>query len=259
MSICSSLGFQNDYTFNKWFVGTSERSGIRLANEHDRLRKRIAEGKLMFYPILTGFTKEVWLGIKEDKDELSYGVDSKTHWCEPVRQEHEEGYTLWASCDPYHEICDGGGIPNKKLKHYWKSTNDDDRISLEREGLRCTNWLGGKTREKTITEEHEDTDECGETKAIAIIRIMINKLPEEWFSGVSRDMDDLEGIIDYLEPTLYDGLIDHNDEAYKQRRNKLLGMPYTEPPSIIKEEAEITKYNLGAGEVFLKSKILNIK
>ncbi|GJU30979.1 hypothetical protein Tco_1174568 [Tanacetum coccineum] len=93
----------------------------------------------------------------------------------------------------------------------------------------------------------------------AIIRALINKLPEEWFSGVSRDIDDLEGIIDYIEPTLYDGFIDHNDEAYKRRRNKLLGMPYTEPPPIIKEEAELTKYNLGAGEVFTKTKILNIK
>ncbi|GKC01457.1 hypothetical protein Tco_0987593 [Tanacetum coccineum] len=77
---------------------------------------------------------------------------------------------------------------------------------------------------------------------------MIKKLHEEWFSGVSRDMDDLEGIIDYIEATLYDGFIDHNDEAYKRRRTKLLGMPYTEPPPIIKEEAKITKYNLGAGE-----------
>ncbi|GJY50369.1 hypothetical protein Tco_0441216 [Tanacetum coccineum] len=72
-------------------------------------------------------------------------------------------------------------------------------------------------------------------------------------------MDDLEGIIDYLEPTLYDGFIDHNDEAYNRIRNKLLRMPYTEPPPIIKEEAKITKYNLGAGEVFTKTKILNIK
>ncbi|GKE13282.1 hypothetical protein Tco_1416833 [Tanacetum coccineum] len=88
---------------------------------------------------------------------------------------------------------------------------------------------------------------------------MINKLPEEWFLGVSRDMDDLEGIIDYLKPTLYDGFIDHNNEAYKRRKNKLLRMPYTEPSPIIKEEAEITEYNLGVGEVFTKTKILNIK
>ncbi|GKD49753.1 hypothetical protein Tco_1278729 [Tanacetum coccineum] len=206
-------------------------------------------------------TKEVSLGIKEDRvkikmkeqecnfttavsehldkqptsrDELSHRANSKTYWCEPVRQEHEKGYTLWASCDPYHEICNGGGIPDKKLKHYWKSTNNDDHISLEWEGLSFTNW--------------EDPEKCGETKTRAIIEAMIKKLREEWFLGVSRDMDDLEGIIDYLELTLYDGFIDNNDEAYKRRRNKLLGIPYIEPPPIIKEEAEITKYNLGAGE-----------
>ncbi|GKC63189.1 hypothetical protein Tco_1095787, partial [Tanacetum coccineum] len=112
------------------------------------------------------------------------------------------------------------------------------------------NKLGGQTREKTLIEEQEDPEKCEETKTKAIIREMVNKLPEEWFSGVSRDMDDLEGIIDYLEPTLYDGFIDHNDEAYKRRRNKLLRMPYTEPPLIIKEEAEITKYNMGVEEIF---------
>ncbi|GJW06021.1 hypothetical protein Tco_1568444 [Tanacetum coccineum] len=129
---------------------------------------------------------------------------------------------------------EAGGIPDKNLKHYWKSTNDDDRIGLEWEGLSCPNG--------------EDPEKCGETKTRAIIGAMINKLPEEWFSRVSKDKDDLEGIIDYLEPTLYNGFIDHNDEAYKRRKNKLLGMPYTEPPLIVKEEAKITGYNLGAGE-----------
>ncbi|GJU65175.1 hypothetical protein Tco_1247010 [Tanacetum coccineum] len=107
--------------------------------------------------------------------------------------------------------------------------------------------------------EREDPKKCGETKERAIIRAVVNKLPEEWFFEVSRDKDDLKGIINYLEPTLYEGFIDHNDEAYKQRRNKLIGIPYTEPPPIKKEEAEITKYNLGVGEVFTKTNILNIK
>ncbi|GKE22201.1 hypothetical protein Tco_1433713 [Tanacetum coccineum] len=87
---------------------------------------------------------------------------------------------------------------------------------------------------------------------------MISKLPEEWFMGVSMDKDDLEGIVDYLEPTMYDGIIDLDDEAYKLRRNKLLGMPDTEPLPILKEEAEITRYNLGGGEVFTKTRILDI-
>ncbi|GJU79943.1 hypothetical protein Tco_1282308 [Tanacetum coccineum] len=190
------------------------------------------------------------------QDELSHKADSKTRWCKPVRQEHEKRYTF---------------------------TNDNDRISLEWEGLSCTNWvkarygnvnditkerilenfwnnkLKGQTRDKSLTEEQKDPKKCGETKERAIIMEIINKLPNEWFSEVSRDKDDLEVIIDYIEPIIYDGFIDHIDEAYKQRRNKLLRMPYTEPPPIIKEETEITKYNLRAGEVFTKTKILNIK
>ncbi|GJS37771.1 hypothetical protein Tco_0536153 [Tanacetum coccineum] len=223
-------------------------------------------------------TREVSLGIKEDRVKIKM-KEQECNFTTAVSEHFNERPT---SQDKLSHGADRG-IPDKKLKHYWKRTNDDDRISLEWEGLSCTNWvrarygkvnditkerilqkiwdnkLGGKIREKTITEEQEDPEKCGETKTRAIIGAMINKLPEEWFSGVSRDMDDLEGIIDYIKPTLYDEFIDHNDEAYKRKRNKLLGMPYTEPPPIIKEKAEITKHNMGAGEVFTKTKILNIK
>ncbi|GJY70611.1 hypothetical protein Tco_0474314 [Tanacetum coccineum] len=45
----------------------------------------------------------------------------------------------------------------------------------------------------------------------------ISRLPEKPNPGrVSKDKDDLEGIIDYLEPMLYDGFIDLDDEAYKE-------------------------------------------
>ncbi|GJS86639.1 hypothetical protein Tco_0769275 [Tanacetum coccineum] len=213
---------------------TKTQSKHSWENEVIKEREQSDQGLANIRAEINVTTREVSLGIEEDRvkikmnkqecnfttavsehlnerptshDELSYGagnISSKTHWCEHVRQEHEKGYTLWASCDPYHEICDGGGIPDKKLKHYWKSTNDDDRIGL-----------GGQTREKTITGEQEGPEKCGESKTRAIIKAMINKLPEEWFSGVSKDKNDLEGIIDYLEPTLYDGFIDHNDESYK--------------------------------------------
>ncbi|GJU48516.1 RNA-directed DNA polymerase, eukaryota, reverse transcriptase zinc-binding domain protein [Tanacetum coccineum] len=202
-------------------------------------------------------TREVLLGIKEDRVKIKM----KEQECNTAVDEHlnTRPTSQAASYGPYYEICDGGGIPDKKLKHFWKSRNDDDRITLEWEGLSCTNWLGGKIRERTLMKEQEDPKKCGETKERAIIGAVVNKLPEEWFFEVSRDKDDLKGIINYLEPTLYEGFIDHNDEAYKQRRNKLIGIPYTEPPPIKKEEAEITKYNLGVGEVFTKTNILNIK
>ncbi|GJU41127.1 hypothetical protein Tco_0017870 [Tanacetum coccineum] len=74
------------------------------------------------------------------QDELSHGADSKTHWCEPVRQEHEKGYTLWASCDPYFDECDGGDNPREN-KEYWESSNDDMRTNLEWENLSFDNWV----------------------------------------------------------------------------------------------------------------------
>ncbi|GJT52839.1 hypothetical protein Tco_0978996 [Tanacetum coccineum] len=107
----------------------------------------------------------------------------------------------------------------------------------------------GKGKGKDYNGRSRGPLSCGETKTRAIIEAMVNKLPEEWFQGLCKDKDDLEGIIDYLEPTLYDGFIDPDDEAYKQRRNKLLGMPYTESPPILNEEAEITRYSLGAREL----------
>ncbi|GKC95500.1 reverse transcriptase domain-containing protein [Tanacetum coccineum] len=64
---------------------------------------------------------ESFIQDNQSQDELSYGAyntNSKTHWCEPVRQEYEKGYAFWASCDPYHEKCDRGGISDKKLSHY---------------------------------------------------------------------------------------------------------------------------------------------
>nr|GEX71219.1 hypothetical protein [Tanacetum cinerariifolium] len=41
--------------------------------------------------------------------------------------------------------------------------------------------------------------------------------------GTDEDDKDLEGIIDYLQPTLYDGFIDLDDEEYKERKSQQLG------------------------------------
>ncbi|GJQ89957.1 hypothetical protein Tco_0001096 [Tanacetum coccineum] len=149
-------------------------------------------------------TKEVSLGIEEDrvkikmsKQECNFTTTVSEHLNERPTSQDELSYRA-------------GEIPDKKLKHYWKSINNDDRIGIEWEGLSCTNWvrarygkvnditkerilqkiwdnkLGGQTHEKTITEEQEDPEKCGESKTRAIIRAMINKLPEEWFSEVRR-------------------------------------------------------------------------
>nr|GFA86875.1 hypothetical protein [Tanacetum cinerariifolium] len=77
--------------------------------------------------------------------------------------------------------------------------------------------------------------------------------------GCGENDDDLEGIIDYCEPTLYDGFIDLDDEEYKERKCRLLGMPYIKPPLILIEKAKLTRYIVGPGEVYTKIKVSQVE
>ncbi|GKC42000.1 hypothetical protein Tco_1059722, partial [Tanacetum coccineum] len=50
-----------------------------------------------------------------------------------------------------------------------------------------------------------DPNQCEDGRNNEIQERIIFNLHEEWFKGTSDDEDDIEGIIDYLEPTSYDG------------------------------------------------------
>ncbi|GJY37121.1 zinc knuckle CX2CX4HX4C containing protein [Tanacetum coccineum] len=76
---------------------------------------------------------------------------------------------------------------------------------------------------------------------------------------MSDDEDDIEGIIDYLEPTSYDGFVDLDEKEYNKRRCRLLGMPYIAPLPIIIEQVKITRYSLGPGEVYTKLEVSNME
>ncbi|GKC95448.1 zinc knuckle CX2CX4HX4C containing protein [Tanacetum coccineum] len=143
-------------------------------------------------------------------------IKKKLHWCTPISRTKEGVQEIWASCSPFEEKCDGG---------------------LE-------------------SEDFKDPDGCGESKENKILGTIINKLHDEWFKGTHEDDDDLEGISDYLEPTLYDGFIDSDDEEYKERKCRLLGMPYIKPPPILIEKVKVTRYSVGPGEVYTKIKVL---
>ncbi|GJW99585.1 zinc knuckle CX2CX4HX4C containing protein [Tanacetum coccineum] len=103
-----------------------------------------------------------------------------------------------------------------------------------------------------------DPDQCGDSRNNGIRERIIQNLHEEWFNGTSEE-DDIEGITDYLEPTLYDGFVDLDEEEFNKRRCRLLGMPYIEPLPIIIEQVKITRYSLGPGEVYTKVKVSNIE
>ncbi|GJZ59256.1 reverse transcriptase domain-containing protein [Tanacetum coccineum] len=71
-----------------------------------------------------------------------------------------------------------------------------------------------------LEETLEDPEECGDDKTNAIMGAIHDKLNNDWFNNTSEDEDDLEGILDYLEPISYDGFIDLDDEAYNKRRTR---------------------------------------
>ncbi|GJS93483.1 zinc knuckle CX2CX4HX4C containing protein [Tanacetum coccineum] len=77
--------------------------------------------------------------------------------------------------------------------------------------------------------------------------------------GTLDDEDDIEGVIDYLKATSYDGFTHLDEEEYNKRRCRLLGMPYIEPLLIIIEQVKVTRYSLGPGEVYTKLEVSNME
>ncbi|GKC43698.1 hypothetical protein Tco_1061420, partial [Tanacetum coccineum] len=186
----------------------------------------------------------------------------------------------WASCNLNSNVCDGGDVPINVETYYWESINDSKREELEWENLSLNDWMKiryGKVckmtkerilkdhwrerfgdEEDNLVENLEDPEECGEDKANAIIGAIHFKLNDYWFNNASEDEDDLEGILDYLEPRSYDGFIDLDDEAYNKRRCKLLGMTYEEPTPILIKKVKVTRYTVGPGETYRKVNVLGV-
>ncbi|GJZ81520.1 hypothetical protein Tco_0646514 [Tanacetum coccineum] len=197
-----------------------------------------------------------------EKEKQSRPKERMVHWCKEILQEKENKSGYWPFYDPNHDVCDGIDSPIIKVKRYWESMNDSQREELEWENLSLNDWMKIRygnvckmTRERilkdhwrdrfgeekdNLEENLEDPKECGEDKSNAIMGTIHDKLNDDWFNNTSEDEDDLEGILDYLEPRSYDRFINLDDEAYNKRRCKLLGMTYKEPTLILMEKVKVT-------------------
>ncbi|GKD08047.1 hypothetical protein Tco_1187732 [Tanacetum coccineum] len=177
-----------------------------------------------------------------DTDLFTYEVVTQETYDEIAHKIQE----VWAPCNPSNDECDGGSLRNNEIQCYWESENDNDRINIEWNDLSLNDWLKIKygevdeTMKRKILTEHwrnrfgadyddnndfYNPDQCGDGRNNEIQEKTIHNLHEEWFKGTSDDENDIEGIIDYLKPTSYDGFIDLDDEEYNKRRCRLLGMP----------------------------------
>ncbi|GJZ16992.1 hypothetical protein Tco_0553115 [Tanacetum coccineum] len=109
-----------------------------------------------------------------------------------IKEQSNQGLGLGASVNIMSEsMLDELSLAN--LKHANIIVEMADKTRCVSQGIVenvLDNMLGGQIREKTLTEEQDDPEKCGETKERAIIRAMVNKLPKEWIQklgGNSRD------------------------------------------------------------------------
>ncbi|GJX85761.1 hypothetical protein Tco_0336535 [Tanacetum coccineum] len=65
------------------------------------------------------------------------------------------------------------------------------------------------------------------------------------------DDDDISDLDDYLIPNDASCYVDEEDERFKERKSKLLGIPYEKPPTFKFEKLEVIKYSLGLAEEYV--------
>nr|GEZ45229.1 hypothetical protein [Tanacetum cinerariifolium] len=144
---------------------------------------------------------------REAHDKIIQGLKTKTHEgfiANKPRTKEDEKIKM----NPrYGKVCKM--IKERILKDHWSERFGD--------------------KEDDNKENIDDPEKYGEDKANVIMRDIHNKLNDDWFNSTSEEEDNLEGILDYLEPKSYDGLIDFDYKAYKKRKCRLLGLTYKEP------------------------------
>ncbi|GJQ93716.1 hypothetical protein Tco_0004855 [Tanacetum coccineum] len=81
---------------------------------------------------------------------------------------------------------------------------------------------------------------------------------QEWFDDHEPmeyddddDDDDIGDLDDYLIPKDSPYYVDEEEEGFKERRRKLLGIPYKKPPMFKSKKFEVVKYSFGPAEEYV--------
>nr|GEV61193.1 hypothetical protein [Tanacetum cinerariifolium] len=152
-------------------------------------------------------------------------------------------------------------IKNLVVKKPRTSKNEDIKMnqgeSQEEIDCKCSMLDQGEPWQiKTIEEPKHDIDLL---KIELILDDVLDKLDDDWFHGIIHDEDDLDGIVNYMELKSHDDFVDINDEAYKERMFKLLGITYKNPSSILIKKVEVTRYMIGLRKSYTRVRILGIE
>ncbi|GJX49746.1 hypothetical protein Tco_0276591 [Tanacetum coccineum] len=145
---------------------------------------------------------------------------------------------------------------------YMKNLVENKSRTLKNEGvkmnIRCSTILHNQLPFKE-QDPRSFTLPCSIGKltydALADLGASISIMPFSMFkSGTVIDVEDLDGIVDYLELKSHDNFIDTDDEAYKERMCELLGMTYRTPPPILIEKVELPR--IGATVAVIRAELM---
>ncbi|GJX19102.1 hypothetical protein Tco_0221779 [Tanacetum coccineum] len=171
-----------------------------------------------------------WLedGIgKEPTDDICYE-------CKPLH--FKSGHVEWPTCNWREDgYCNEGGLPGM---------------------IRVGNMIYFQDYE--WYEGLEDGDLKEETLKKAILEGSWrheNRKGKNFYSWLKEsfgdDDDDIKDIEDYLIPNDAPYYIDEEEEGFKERRSKLLGIPYKKPPTFKSEKFEVIKYSFRPAEEYV--------
>nr|GFC85952.1 hypothetical protein [Tanacetum cinerariifolium] len=157
----------------------------------------------VIFKMRSSFTTTIFESFRAIKSEIHIGdddlIDSESYEFDQLLGIDPDIFAYDASCDPYNDICDGGGLPNNIEKLYWESTNDNERVDLGWEELSFNNWVRIKfgrlckmTKDRILKdywreifnetkmkgEEKEDPEEFRKNKTNTMLEIILDKINE---------------------------------------------------------------------------------
>ncbi|GJR44038.1 hypothetical protein Tco_1312141 [Tanacetum coccineum] len=115
-------------------------------------------------------------------------------------------------------------------------------------------WLENGTWEKPNNDiDHDHAGMTNEDDAI--------QADQEWFDNyepMKNNDDDIMDLDDYLIRKDVSYYVDEEEERFKERKRKLLGIPYEKPPTFKSEKFEVIKYSLDLRKSMLLSKNMSM-
>ncbi|GJY31807.1 hypothetical protein Tco_0415302 [Tanacetum coccineum] len=161
------------------------------------------------------------------------------------------GHVEWPTCnwrdDGYYNEVDLPRVIREESFGNYHELDYELMLKLEEY------WWGKKEEEESSEDAWSNYSPNDENK---IIKMMPFKRIKNGFEyhEIMVDDDDIGGLDDYLIPKDEPYHVDEEGEGFKERKSKLLGIPYKKPPTFKSEKFEVIKYSFGPAEEYVAIK-----